>query len=182
MERQLAARYAEALLYTALERNEIDQVEQDLNAALDLIRDMPDLSKLLEHPEIALEKKYQVLEKAFAAHVAKTTFSFFRLLARRRRMDLLALVAEEYSTMADEIRGIDKIEITSAVPLDADQQVRLRSVLERLVGKTLEIESTTDPAILAGVKLKIGDYIIDGSALGRLTSLDAKLKEVGAAE
>jgi F-type H+-transporting ATPase subunit delta len=180
MDRQVASRYAEALLLAVSPRGEIDRAEADLKGAADLLAATPTLQRIFDHPEIGLEKKYTILERVFAGQVSEITYGFLKLLVRRDRSHLLALVAEEFSQLADRVRNIAHVSVTSAKPLDMQQRERLTQALARLCNMNIEMEMHLDPTVLAGVKVQIGDRMIDGSAAGRLEALRAKLQETGA--
>jgi len=179
MERQVAARYAEALFSLAGERDEVERIDGDLKTAAALFGEMPDMPRLLEHPEVAEERKFHLLERTFGDSILPATLSFLRLLVRRGRSQLLSLVEEEYRLLADAAAGIEKAEVTAARPLAAKQEERLRLALERLTGKEIEIEVRLEPELLAGLRVQIGHRLIDGSAAGRLEALHFKLKEAG---
>ncbi len=181
MERQIAARYAEALFSLARERDEIDRVDSDLKAVAALLAEVSEFARLLEHPEVAQERKYSLLEEVLGEAILPVTLSFLKLVVRRGRSELLGLVEEEYRLLAEESRGIEKVEVASATPLTSDQENRLRSALERLTNKKVEIATRLDPGLLAGVRAQIGHRLIDGSAAGRLQELRSKFKDIGGA-
>lgn len=182
MERQLASRYAEALFSAAWEKKETDRIESDLKVVAQLLADVPDLGRILDHPEVALERKITLLERAFSEAVTKTTYAFLKLLVRRGRSHLISLVEDEYERLADQARGIAKVQVWTAVPMTDEQQVHLQQALQRVTGKTAELEIQIDSTILAGVRLQIGDQLVDGSAAGRLEALRASLREIGTVE
>jgi F-type H+-transporting ATPase subunit delta len=179
MDRQVASRYAEALFPLAWERKESDRVEADLKAVVRLLADLPDFSRMLEHPEVSREHKFNLLDKTIGNNVLPTTMSFLKLLVKRRRSGLIGLVEEEYERFAYEARGIEKVEVTASVALTPEQNRRLEQALVRMTGKKVEIKSRVDARLLAGVKVQIGDRVIDGSAAGRLEALRSILKETG---
>jgi F-type H+-transporting ATPase subunit delta len=66
-------------------------------------------------------------------------------------------------------------EVTSAMPLTAAEEERLRQVLARRFGDDLEFRFTTDPGLLGGIRVRVGDQVIDGSVAGKLESLRDRL-------
>jgi len=179
MERQVAARYAEALFSLAQEKGQIDEIGEELTFCADLLARQFELRRVLEHPEIDNEKKQALLERTLGDRLSETTLSFLNLLIQRGRIALLSLAAEEFEAFADRARDIQRVQVTAAGELSGDQEKRLRGALEALTGKRVELETAVDPELLAGVRVQIGDRLIDGSAAGRLDSMRAKLKEAG---
>ena len=68
-------------------------------------------------------------------------------------------------------------EVTSAVPLDADQQQRLAEALSKRVGHKVSLKVTVDPSIQGGLIAQVGDTVIDGSVRSRLEQLKTQLQE-----
>ena len=94
-----------------------------------------------------------------------------------------ALIQEFFSGIkAGQIAVLDGVKlagetaiITSALPLDPAEQASYKSVLGGIVGKETEISFHTDPTILGGVMIQVGDQLVDDSVAGRLSGLKAKL-------
>jgi len=78
------------------------------------------------------------------------------------------------SVVADQ-RGFDIATITSAVPLSAAQLGRLEQGLAAQAGRRVRFDTIVDPAVLGGIRVQIGDDVIDGSVASRLSSLRQKL-------
>ncbi len=69
--------------------------------------------------------------------------------------------------------------VTSAVPLTAEEQARLRASLGRRFGRELALALTVDPRILGGLIIRVGDVVIDGSLAGKLDALQDQLLRGG---
>ena len=78
------------------------------------------------------------------------------------------------SVVADQ-RGYDVATVTSAVPLTDDQLARLEQSLGVTAGRRIRFDSIVDPSVLGGVRVQIGDDVIDGSVASRLNDLRQKL-------
>jgi len=179
MERQIATRYAEALFSLARENDVIAPVETDLKLLAEMLRQLPDLYRILEHPEVTLARKYALLEKIAAGAIRPLSLAFLRLLVRRRRSSLLGLVGEEYARLADEAAGMITVEVDSAVAMSSEQSARLQQALQQLTGKQVTLHVQIEPRLLAGVRVRIEDKMLDGSAAGRLEALRAIMQKTG---
>ncbi len=71
----------------------------------------------------------------------------------------------------DGAAGIAKVIVTSAVPLTDEEQATIRAELVRRLGRELETEYRVDPALLGGLVLNLGTYVVDGSVAGKLDQL-----------
>ena len=176
---RLARRYAEAIFSLAREENRLDELEAELGAANQLFTDLPELRALLVHPEIQREEKIALLERVFAGRLSAEAVSFLRVLVQHRRHELLSEVVEEFAGLANEARNLVKARVASVVPLSRDQAGRLQQCLARRTGKRVELAEEIEPLLLAGVRVWLGDQMIDGSAAGRLAELRTILMSIG---
>ena len=83
--------------------------------------------------------------------------------------------AGKVAILADVQLAGETAVVTSAMPLDPTEQASYKSVLEGIVGKETEISFRTDPTILGGVMIQVGDQLVDDSVAGRLSGLKAEL-------
>ncbi|MBU0492607.1 MAG: ATP synthase F1 subunit delta [Chloroflexi bacterium] len=68
---------------------------------------------------------------------------------------------------------------TSAVPLTAEEQARLKTSLKQRFGRDLALALSVDPGILGGIVVQVGDVVIDGSLAGKLDALQEQLLRGG---
>lgn len=102
--------------------------------------------------------------------------NFVRILAENRRLELLPEIRDQFEVLKNEREGVQEVEIISAFPLDAAQQGDLVSRLEKHTGRKVSAQVTVDPALLGGVKIVIGDKVIDASARAQLAALETALR------
>ncbi|HEC14734.1 MAG TPA: F0F1 ATP synthase subunit delta [Rhodospirillales bacterium] len=97
--------------------------------------------------------------------------NLLRILMENRRMGLLPQILESYEVYraGEERSGLAKV--TSARPLSGDQEKALREALGRSLGHGVELECVVDETLIGGAVIRIGDRVIDGSALGGLEQL-----------
>jgi len=172
-------RYAEALFQLAQETGQLDWLEQELEALVQITAGAPELRRLLDHPEVPRERKFGLLDRVLAGAVSPVLLSLLKLLVERGRQQALGAIAADFGALADAARGLLRVQVTSAVRLSEEQLERLTKVLSHLTGKRIALESEVDPEVLAGAQVRIGDRVIDGSARTRLERLRANLREVG---
>ena len=84
-------------------------------------------------------------------------------------------MAEEFARLDDQRNGVFHATATSAAPLGPDEVRALTARLEQLSGGRVELTTQTDPDLLGGVVVRLGDRLIDGSVRGRLERLRSKL-------
>src|SRR3989304_2618726 len=164
-----ALRYAQAVFQIALELNELDRWQADLNK-VSILSSSPELVGWLENPKVRSELKRDMLAKQFS-DVNPLAMNLLYLLVSRGRVALLPEISDDYLRLVNAHRGIQEAEVTTAITLDPDDERRLAERLGALIGKKLVIKPKVDPAIKGGFIARIEDKILDGSTASRLQAL-----------
>jgi len=164
-----ARRYAQAVLAIALERDELDRWQADMDVMASALAE-PRLAALLESPRIHMRDKVRLLREGLAA-LNPLAINLACLLVARGRLDLVGQVAAEYRRLADARRGIEEAQVTTAVPLEDEEREKLSRHLSAITGKAIRLTTRLDPAIIGGFVARVGDRLIDGSLRSRLRAL-----------
>jgi F-type H+-transporting ATPase subunit delta len=173
----VGARYAQALFDLAVETNTLAVVEADLKS-LDAMRAASaDLRTLLSSPQFSAEDKARGLAAiAEKAQLGTTTRKFLGLLAANRRTLALGGIIKAFQRLAEARRGAVSAQVVTAIPLTEAQTASLAAALRTALGKDPQIETRVDPAILGGVKIRVGSRLYDASLKSKLDSLKFALK------
>ena len=173
----VGARYAQALFDLAIETNQFPVVEADLKSLEVMRASSADLRVLLTSPKFTAEDKGRGLVAiADKAGLSVTTRKFLGLLAANRRTSALEVIIKAFQRLAAARRGAVSAFVVSAIPLTDAQSAALASALRTALGKDPEIETRVDPAILGGVKVRVGSRLYDASLKSKLDSLKFALK------
>ena len=171
-------RYASALYDLASEQKSQAAVEADLVRFQTMLDGSPDLRQLVRSPVLSQADQTRalgaILDKAGIQGVAS---SFLRLLAKNRRLFAVEDMIRSYRAIAARARGEVTADVTSAVALSDAQTAELRKMLTASVGKSVQLTSHIDPAILGGLIVKVGSRMIDSSIRTKLNSLKTRMKE-----
>jgi F-type H+-transporting ATPase subunit delta len=111
----------------------------------------------------------------FANKVHQITLMYLDMLIDKQREGAIGQTEGEYIRLANEARGILVVEVTSAVRLSESEEAALVAKLVEITGKSIHINKHIDPAIIGGLKVRIGDKVIDGSITGQLAALKEKM-------
>ena len=173
----VGARYAQALFDLALETKALDAVEADLKSLKAAREESADLRRVLESPGYTAEDKGKVLTAIGAkAKFNPTTQNFLGVLAANRRASALPAVSAACERLSAAHRGVGAAEVSSAIKLTAAQAKGIQAALAQALGKEPEITTRVDPAILGGLKVKVGSRLFDASLRTKLDSLKFALK------
>ena len=173
----VGGRYAQALFDLASDENQVPAIEADLKSLKAAIADSSDLRALLASPRFSAEDKGKGL--AGIARKAKfnaTTQKFLGLLAANGRASALAETILAFERLAADARGAVSAEVVTAVPLTSAQSKGVAQALHQALGKDPEISTRVDPALLGGIKVKVGSRLFDASLRSKLDSLKFALK------
>lgn len=178
LNKSVARRYAEAYFAIAKEQNKIDEYRKELELAVGTIISNPDFNAYMSYLLIPPVEKKDILDKVFAGKVSETTLNFVKLVTDKRRANCFEAILSEYGDMADEVNKVVKAEFISAKPVSAAEVSELEQTLAKATGKNVSIKVTLDPSLLGGVKVRIGDRVIDASVTKKLQMLESSLKKV----
>ncbi|MBM3327809.1 MAG: ATP synthase F1 subunit delta [Calditrichaeota bacterium] len=166
----LAKRYIQPLFEVARQKDMLDTVEADLLSITETLQSSPELKKLLFNPAESRAAKRKMLEGIFPG-VSPYTMNFLRLLVDKNRADVLLTAHKLYVQLLNAQRGVTVGVVESAAPLSEDDFAGLLiSLSERFKG-ALKLERRIDPALLGGVRVRIGNTVLDNSLQNKLTRL-----------
>jgi F-type H+-transporting ATPase subunit delta len=173
----VGSRYAQALFDLANDQNQVAAVEADLKSLKAAIADSRDLRTLLASPAFGSDDKGRGLAAiADKARFNPTTRKFLGLLAANGRANALSDVIAGYERLSAEARGAVSAEVVTAIPLSAAQAKGVAQALRQALGKDPEITTRVDPALLGGIKVRVGSRLFDASLRSKLDSLKFALK------
>jgi F-type H+-transporting ATPase subunit delta len=102
--------------------------------------------------------------------------NFIRVLAENGRLDLLPEIRTQFHALRNEREGVIEAEVVSAFELSGAQLADLVQRLEKKTGRKVKAKVQLDKELIGGIKVVLGDKVIDGSARAQLSALEAALK------
>jgi F-type H+-transporting ATPase subunit delta len=102
--------------------------------------------------------------------------NFVRVLAENGRLDVLAEIRALFEALKNAREGVVEAEVISAFDMDQGQLAELVARLEKHTGRKVRARVSVDKALIGGVKVVLGDKVIDGSARAQLAALENALK------
>ena len=111
-----------------------------------------------------------------AGKLTGETENFVRVLAENGRLEVLAEIRAQYEVLKNEREGVVEAEISTAFDMDQAQLADLVGRLEKRTGRKVRARVSVDKSLIGGVKIAIGDQVIDGSARAQLGALENALK------
>lgn len=173
----LSGRYATALFDLARDAKTIDAVSASLATVRAALAESADFRALTTSPMIDradAEKGIAGLAASFG--LDPLTTRFLGVLAQNRRLAALPAVIRDFDKLTAAQRGEITAEVTSAHPLDAEQQMQLKAKLRAGLGADAALVLNVDPEILGGLVVRVGSRMIDSSLRTKLNTLATAMK------
>lgn len=170
----LAGRYVKPLFDVAWEKGEVERISDDLAALDEALRKSPDLRGLLNDPSVARSAKRSVVESVFR-DASPFALNFIRVVIDKNRTEILDVAYPIFRDLIDESRGVMTGVVETAVPLDEATFEKVKTGLESRFASRLELERRVVPDLIGGLRVRVGNTVIDGSVKGRLTKLQGEL-------
>jgi F-type H+-transporting ATPase subunit delta len=174
----VAARYARGLFLVTEKRGETARALEDLMALGPVVEPGSRVGRMLAMPQLRLADKRAALLAALEKKANRTVVVFLDLLLRKKRLGEIVTVIAEFEALVEKAQGIRRAEVTSAVPLTAEERKRLHRELERTTGAKIKLTASVEPALLGGAQVRIGDRLIDRSVATLLDHIAKQLDEV----
>ena len=170
-----AARYAKAMLEISVENGNADAINNDMILISESVSQSNELKTFLNNPVIGDSAKFNAVEEVFAG-ANQGTKELFKLLKTNSRFELLAAIAMDYQKQYEEHKGIERVTVTTAIPMDADLEAKVLVKAKEIVqGKEVIISNVVDSSIIGGFILKIGDKQYNASIAHQLEVLKREL-------
>lgn len=174
---QVASRYAKSLIDLAGEQNAVESIRKDIELFLETCRENPQLQAILKNPIISLDKKANILDGLFAGKVHEMILSFFKIVIRKGRSEILFATAKEFISQYNILRNVVKATVTSASPLSQENIKQIEEVVKQSTKGEVILTSIVDPKLIGGFILKVGDKQFDTSISSKLNKLKKEFEQ-----
>ena len=166
-------RYGQAIFELALEQGETAPWGQDVALVAEAFEDT-DFNALLKHAGVSAEDKRSAVETVLGG-VNSMVRNMVNLLVARGLVGAIPDACREYTELLDRQQGRQRVEVTTAVPLEPAEIERITDFVAELIGREVVVTPHVDESILGGLVIQIGDRLLDGSARARLNGLRERL-------
>ena len=169
---ETARMYGGSLYDLAAEEGLEARILGELDEAVALFKANPDYLHLLSTPSIPKKERCGLLDEALRDQVHLYVLNFLKILCE------LSGCARAYRVRYNQAHGILEATATTAVAMTEQQAKSLHEKLEKLTGKTIDLKTKVDPAVLGGIRLDIEGTELDGTVHSRLSALRRDIASV----
>ena len=171
----VARPYAEAAFRLADEAGALARWSEML-AALAMVAVDPRVHSAAADPRLSDAQRAGVFISVLSGRLSGEAENFLRVLAQNDRLALLPQIREQFEMLKNEREGVVEAEVQSAFELSDVQLKDIVQRLEKKTGRKIRARVAVDRELIGGVKILLGDKVIDGSARAQLAALEAALK------
>jgi F-type H+-transporting ATPase subunit delta len=170
----IARPYAEALSKLASDADLSNW--SDALSELAQLASNPEVASLATNPNVATNQIVDLLLSGLKTKANDAINQFVNVVAANHRISALPEIALQFEKMKTEREGAADVQITSAFPLDnASLDDLLVSLSKRFGGRKLRPSLTVDPELIGGIKVQVGDEVLDSSVKSRLQAMQAAM-------
>ena len=171
----VARPYAEAAFKLADEAGALGRWSEML-AALAQVAGDARVRTAAADPRLSDAQRAGVFISVLGGRLTGEAENFLRVLAQNDRLTLLPQIREQFEVLKNEREGVLEAEVQSAFELSDAQLKDIVQRLEKKTGRKVRAHVSVDRELIGGVRLVLGDKVIDGSARAQLAALEAALK------
>jgi F-type H+-transporting ATPase subunit delta len=169
----IARPYAEALFQVA-QKHDVKAWAQQLDA-LALVAGDAELRQFADSPKATSEQVFAVTTAAAKLPLADGVQNFLREMIANGRLAALPAVVEQFHALANAASGVADATIFSAYPIEAAQLAEVVATLEKRFGRKLEAHVSLEPELIGGIRVVVGDEVLDTSVKARLERMKVAL-------
>lgn len=170
----IARPYAEAAFKRALEQNALQAWSDALNLIDAVVAD-PQVSALIDAPNVSVARLGNLIIGAVGKQLSGEARNFVQVLAQNRRLGLMPQISGLFAALRREHEGTTEATVVSALPLADGQLQALVATLEQKYGRKITAKVEIDARLIGGVKIVVGDKVIDATVRGRLDAMATAL-------
>ncbi len=180
----LAKVYAKSLFELAMDAGGSDklvEIADELEQICELAREDKKINLFLSSPVVDVTARGKTLSAIFTNSITDLTLRFLLVLNNKGRLDRLESIETAFDQLVQEEFGRVEVDVITPVAIDTDSLATIKEKIHAALGKEPVIHPYVDAGLLGGIKLRIGDQLIDGSLQTRLRNLGEELKNNGGA-
>jgi len=171
----VARPYAEAAFRQADQGGKLAEWSDTLAALAQVAAD-EHVRAAIADPNLSAVKVAGLFISILAGKLSGEAENFVRVLAENRRLEVLAEIRLQFEALKNEREGVVEAEIQTALALDEAQRADLIARIGKHTGRKVKARVIEDKSLIGGVRIVIGDKVIDASARAQLAALESALK------
>ncbi|WP_215224320.1 ATP synthase F1 subunit delta [Echinicola shivajiensis] len=170
--KRVASRYAKSLIELAVEKGVLEEVHQDMQQFRSLVASSREFALLLKSPIHKSELKLKVIKELFSKSSQELTLSFYSILSKKNRENILPEIAAEFHEQYNDHMDIQVADLTTTFKIDDSMRKKFEEAVKDISGRSkVELVERIDKDIIGGFVLKVNDRQLDETMASKLKAL-----------
>jgi len=175
----LSDNYARALFDAAQEAGALADVADEIAGIAGLLANDPKLSALFAHRSLDADRRARTIDAVFRGRVSETMRRFLQVLNAKGRLGHTRAIAGAFDRLMKVHRGEVDVDVYTASALSGAQLAAVSDRLSAAIGRKAVARPHVDASLIGGLKLRVGDRLIDASVASRLRKMKARILDKG---
>ena len=164
---------------TATEADRMDEFFEAAKAVEEILRTNGEFGELMNHPKIIKEDKVRFVEETFGEKIPKEMLGLMVLMIMKGRANDMLPVFRHFIDVVKEEKRIGTAVVTTAFALSSEQKEKVeQKLLKTTRYESLEMNYLVDESLIGGMRIRIGDRVIDSTIKSRLQELTRELRNI----
>jgi F-type H+-transporting ATPase subunit delta len=162
----------------ALFRAATPTVAASLVAPLQQLADVasePRLREFADNPKVTAKQVEELIAGVLPQALPAELKNLLAVVLENRRLPALGEIATQFKALVDARAGVSQATVYSAFEISAEQLAEIKTALERRFGRKLEAQVVIAPELIGGVRVVVGDEVLDTSVRARLEQMRTAL-------
>lgn len=172
---QKAKQYSEAIFNVASETSSEKKVNDSLSFLSDSIKSLPELRSFLLSRRVSSSDKSKAIHAIFSDKCHSIIIEFIAMIEKENIVKLIPLLEKYYSTLLFKNKNVVNVTADIAQDIDESRKNEFKSMLDNALNKNSELSFHVNPKLLGGIRLRVGNELIDASLKNHLNKLRHKM-------
>jgi len=173
----MAKKYARALYNVAVQQKDVKKVSHRVNYIVNVMKAIPELSQLLQTHQISADDKITILKNVLHDNVSSLELELVSDILKNNHILILGDIAKYFDYLVETDSNLINMTITSVNELSADELDHIKSNVESQLSKKVDVATKIDKNLIGGIKLRVGNIVVDNSISRRLEMLQNTLTQ-----
>lgn len=171
--------YSDALFELAIEENTIDSLYEEVLTLQTVLSDNKELGELMLHPKVVKEEKISIIEGVFKGKISDTLCGFLVRVVSAGRYENIDDILECFISSVKEYKKIGIAYVVTPTELVGEQKANVeKKLLETTNYEQMEMHYDIDPSLIGGMRIRIGDKVVDSSVSTKLLNISRELHKI----
>jgi len=166
---QVGKLYAQAFLGATESAGQTDALLDEFDSVItDVLDKFPKLEAVLASAVVLPDEKTATLDRVFGGKASPLVLNFLKVVARHGRLDAIRAIHQAAHELYNEMRGRVRVEVRTAHPLNSSELDQVTAHLRGMLAREPVLDVRTNPDLIGGIVLRVGDRVYDGSIATQL--------------